>query len=85
MGINSRLARIENGISRQMKKGRGGFCKCNYGLVVDFGDGKAEYPPERGGICPKCGRKYKGSQQILVIRAIADETAAARQLEKRNL
>lgn len=69
MEIKARLAKIEKSISGRARKwGKGDFCQCPYNfIVVDFGDGKAEYPPKRGEICPKCGKPSSGRKPGLII------------------
>ena len=72
MEIKARVARLEQAIKRERKRTGGDRCRCwdRCPIVIDNGDGLAEYPPEKGETCRKCGKRFKrmqGATQYLVI------------------
>lgn len=60
MEIKERIARLERAALKRTK--RAGNCRCwdGVGVIVDFGGRKAEYPPDPGAVCPKCGKIFRG-------------------------
>ena len=72
MEIKARISRREQIIKRGRKRAGGERCSCldKCPVIIDRGDGLAEYPPKIGEVCRKCGKKFKGIPgvtQMLVI------------------
>ena len=65
--VRARLEALEKAARRHKR------CRCwdVCPIIVDDGDGKAEYPPGLGDVCPKCGMRFRGipgASSILVIK-----------------
>lgn len=87
MEIKARVARLEQAIKRGRKRAGGDRCRCwdNCPVIVDRGDGLAEYPPEDGGTCQKCGKRFKGipgvnSPVLVIVTGGTDDTHEAQEM-----